>query len=218
MNRRRGGKKAIRTAQKNLDHIYAVVESSGDSRITVKMYNMWAKDYDRDMLALRYRAPEYVASVMKYELAIGLDAKILDLGCGTGLVGKELKRLQYVNVHGVDIAREMILLAQRKDCYKSCRLIRDLESIKETFDVVVICSAFGRGQVYVDSVDLLIPLIAEKAHILVAQLSPRGNFEDKPLQEFAQLLATRLGVSPARINPIERYISGRLGLIGIVGP
>lgn len=213
----RQGAKRIRKAQEKLDDIQALIEKSDDIKVTAKIYNMWATDYDRDMLTLHYRAPEYVASVLKYELGIGLDAKILDLGCGTGLLGKELKQLQYANVHGVDIAHDMIDRAQQKDCYNSCRLVEGLKCIDETFDVVVICSAFGKGQIYVDSVDHLMNLVAANGHMVVAQLSPREAFEDKALQEFVELLAIRLGAAAAQINPIEGYISGRLGLIGVVG-
>lgn len=209
-------KRRIRETRDKFNHTHELIERFDDVSFTRKLYDLWSNDYDRDMQVLRYRAPEYIAAFLKYDLEVGLDAKILDLGCGTGLVGKELKQLQFVDVHGVDISPHMIIRAKRKDCYTSCRVIDDLSAIDDCFDVVILCSAFGRGHIAINNVDLLIPLTKSTAHMVVAQLSSQENLENKPLQEFVEILATRLNAQPPRIEPIERYVSGRIGLVGIV--
>jgi predicted TPR repeat methyltransferase len=45
------------------------------------------------------------------------DARILDLGCGTGLVGEELKKHGYKNIHGVDLTPELLESAKAKGIY-----------------------------------------------------------------------------------------------------
>ncbi|XP_003745210.1 methyltransferase-like protein 27 [Galendromus occidentalis] len=168
------------------------------------------------MHTLSYRAPEYVAALLRFDLEVEFDAKILDIGCGTGLVGKELTSLHYVNVHGVDIAPKMILLAQAKNCYRSCRLIEDLRCVRDTYDVVIMCSVFGRGHVSLESAGLVPDLIRDGARIIIAQLSPETDLENKELQNFAEAIATRLKAQAPRVEPIERYISERSGILAIV--
>ena len=45
------------------------------------------------------------------------DARILDLGCGTGLVGDELLKRSYKNIDGVDLTPELLELAKAKGIY-----------------------------------------------------------------------------------------------------
>ena len=45
------------------------------------------------------------------------DARILDLGCGTGLVGEELVKCGYKNIDGVDLTPELLEHAKAKGIY-----------------------------------------------------------------------------------------------------
>jgi predicted TPR repeat methyltransferase len=45
------------------------------------------------------------------------DARILDLGCGTGLVGEELKKHGYKTIDGVDLTPELLESAKAKGIY-----------------------------------------------------------------------------------------------------
>ena len=47
------------------------------------------------------------------------DVKILDFGCGTGLVGKYLAQHGFTNITGIDCSPEMMKIAEEKKCYKS---------------------------------------------------------------------------------------------------
>jgi predicted TPR repeat methyltransferase len=47
------------------------------------------------------------------------DARIMDLGCGTGLVGVELRKRGYKNIDGVDLVPEMLEEAKAKGVYRS---------------------------------------------------------------------------------------------------
>ena len=59
----------------------------------LKYYQDWTKKdkYNRDMIDLNYVAPKETVSVLK-KYALDSNCKILDAGCGTGLVGIELKK------------------------------------------------------------------------------------------------------------------------------
>jgi len=81
-------------------------------------YDAWAADYDRDLL----ERCGYSAHV------IGADAfaagnsdrslRIIDIGCGTGLVGMELRRHGFSVVDGLDISADMLAQAAAKQVYR----------------------------------------------------------------------------------------------------
>ena len=47
------------------------------------------------------------------------DARVLDLGCGTGLIGEQLHKRGYTNIDGVDLTPEMLEIAKTKGIYGS---------------------------------------------------------------------------------------------------
>jgi len=75
------------------------------------VYKKWASIYDKDNddLLGTVSQPNSVQIFHKY---IGdNNQKIIDVGCGTGLVGLELQKLGYVNFDGIDISKDMIDIA-----------------------------------------------------------------------------------------------------------
>ena len=51
------------------------------------------------------------------QLGFSQDVRILDLGCGTGMVGEELNRRGYKNIDGVDICGALVDKAKEKGLY-----------------------------------------------------------------------------------------------------
>ena len=89
------------------------LESPEDSR---RLYARWADTYDSGFVQpLDYRYPERVAAVF-VDVAGELDGPILDVGCGTGLVGLALAGATNGDVHidGIDISTAMIDRAARR--------------------------------------------------------------------------------------------------------
>ena len=71
----------------------------------MKYYDEWGdKDkYNKDMVDWNYTGPqETVATFNKHEN--NKDSLIFDAGCGTGLVGVELKKYGFENFHGADLS------------------------------------------------------------------------------------------------------------------
>lgn len=46
------------------------------------------------------------------------DVSILDLGCGTGLVGEELYKRGYKNIDGLDLCAKFMKVAEAKGIYR----------------------------------------------------------------------------------------------------
>ena len=77
-------------------------------------YDEWTVEnkYDKDMVDWKYSGPqETVTLFKKYNSKKGI--KILDAGCGTGLVGVELKKNGYLNLDGADFSQKMLDLVPK---------------------------------------------------------------------------------------------------------
>ena len=87
----------------------------------VEHFDSIAVNYDDCMKSNGYPDPEYVAKFLKKyadQKNMSLqDTKILDFGCGTGLVGEELKKIGCSKIDGIDCSAEMITIAKRKGNY-----------------------------------------------------------------------------------------------------
>ncbi len=85
-------------------------------------YRKWAGQYDRQMLdQLHYCSPRLIAEKMRRHLP-NRRARILDIGCGTGLTARGLAEAGYTNLHGLDLSAEMIALARQRSIYASLRV------------------------------------------------------------------------------------------------
>lgn len=125
----------------------------------LKYYKDWADNnkYNKDMINWNYTAPkEAVTLLEKYKLK--KDLKILDAGCGTGLVGIELKKFGYLHIEGADFSQNMLDLIPR-DIYKKIRKVdlnKRLEFESDIYDVIICVGTFTYGHVKANALDELI--------------------------------------------------------------
>ena len=113
-------------------------------------YDNWTKkgQYNKDMVVWNYEAPQNTASLLNKH-AIDKKINILDAGCGTGLVGKELKKYGYSNLTGVDFSQSMLDLIT-PGIYHTIDLIDLNEPLKyedNTFDAIMCVGTFTYGHV-----------------------------------------------------------------------
>ena len=75
----------------------------------MEYYDEWGNNnkYNKDMAEWNYSGPkETVDTFRKY--ALNKDILIFDAGCGTGLVGQQLKKHDYKNFHGADLSQKLL--------------------------------------------------------------------------------------------------------------
>jgi len=72
-------------------------------------YDEWTVEnkYDKDMVDWKYSGPQETVDLLKKHIP-SKDMKILDAGCGTGLVGIELKKNGFQNFDGADFSQKML--------------------------------------------------------------------------------------------------------------
>ena len=81
-------------------------------------YDEWAKGYDDDLASWSYQAPDVVAETVVSQLPeVG---SVLDVGCGTGLVGRALRDQGFAGqLRGLDISQASLEIAQQGGAYDS---------------------------------------------------------------------------------------------------
>jgi predicted TPR repeat methyltransferase len=93
-----------------------LLQGSADTDDVKRYYDEWAAAYDRDLADWAYTAPD-VASRLLIRHGVDL-ARVLDAGCGTGLVGTALRRGGYTGtLHGVDLSPESLRRAEATGAY-----------------------------------------------------------------------------------------------------
>jgi len=71
------------------------------------------------MVDWNYTGPKESVNIFK-KYALNKNIKILDAGCGTGLVGVELKKYNYLNIDGADLSKKLLDLVP-KGYYKKLK-------------------------------------------------------------------------------------------------
>jgi predicted TPR repeat methyltransferase len=102
-------------------------------------YDAWAQSYDDDLASWHYQAPEVVArQVLAAQPA---PESVLDVGCGTGLVGGALRDHGYAgHLRGLDLSQESLARARQRGAYDELApadLQRRLELEDSCVDAVV---------------------------------------------------------------------------------
>jgi len=121
------------------------------------LYAEWANEYDEDVQRIMvYHKPlaESLDSAMKqvYKDKTVDQIKIIDVGAGTGVLGVELQKLGYTNLHALDISQEMLSEAKKKNVYsKFIRASLSDQRIPEIetgeFDALICGGTLGKGHV-----------------------------------------------------------------------
>ena len=117
-----------------------------DESFVRDLFESYAPYYDEHMLGqLGYRAPELLCNALADVLRDASELRVLDLGCGTGLMGGSL-RPQAAHLTGVDLAQGMLSRARALNCYdrlECCNVIGYLSTQRQaTQDLVVAADLF----------------------------------------------------------------------------
>ena len=77
-------------------------------------YDEWTIEnkYDKDMVDWKYSGPQETVELFTKHIS-QINKKILDAGCGTGLVGIELKKNGFTNFDGADFSQQMLDLVPK---------------------------------------------------------------------------------------------------------
>ena len=160
------------------------IYSSQDNKELSERYNEWAREYDADLdEEFGWVGPKRaVDSFIQY---VAEDARILDAGAGTGLVGKILAERGYSNLVAMDLSLGMLEEARKKNSYREFHQMvmgEPLDYTTDSFDAVISIGVLTVGHAPASSFDELIRIVKPGGHI-VFSLRPDvyrdSGFKDK---------------------------------------
>lgn len=134
------------------------IYSSRNNQELLERYDQWAKDYDADLeLEHEYRGPQLTAKFfVRY---VPKEARILDAGAGTGLMGEVLLKRGYSDLVAMDLSQGMLDEAHKKNVYQELHQMvmgEPLDFATDSFDAVVSVGVFTAAHAPASSFDELV--------------------------------------------------------------
>ena len=152
---------ALRVRPDDVDYLYLKAIFSGETpaaqpeTMTRELFDPYAKTFDAHLLgALKYRVPQLIAQMI-LERFPERNINLLDVGCGTGLLGAALGAINGYFV-GVDLSLPMLAEAKKHTVYSRLHNVNLLDALDATdgneYEVIVAADVF----VYLGELDAAI--------------------------------------------------------------
>lgn len=182
--------KSLRIKQMPLDPRLSRNYRDHTSETQRETYRQWADTYDQELLEeFGYRAP-HAAVEHLLNIVPKRDSQILDMGCGTGIVGELLHVAGYREIDGLDLSPEMLAKAKERKVYRKlgeADLFADL-SLTPEYDAVICVGVFSHGQSHPFDLAKLFSALKPEGRV-IATVNGKGWLElgwEKRLAESAQ--------------------------------
>ena len=162
------------------DGIHAALQLDGDPDKVRRYYDDWARRYNLDVGSADYSGPRIAAGLLRRHLG-DESASLLDAGCGTGLVGVELRALGYACIDGFDLSSEMATRAQATGAYR--RVDGGIDIMKAAsvyadaaYDALLCVGVFTLGHVPPEALPVLLELVRDDGVLVI---STRSHYYDR---------------------------------------
>jgi len=160
--------------------IDAALHLDGDPLNVKQFYEDWAKNYNLDTTSSDYTGPAISAKLLSQYLP-AKDSKLLDAGCGTGLVGIELQALGYDSIDGFDLSDSMAEQAIATGAYQQVLggidMMRAAENYADaSYDAILSVGVFTLGHVPPEALTVLLQLASQGGLLLI---STRTHYYDQ---------------------------------------
>ncbi len=160
------------------------VYSARNNQELAERYDQWASEYETDLdKDFDYKGPPRAAELLARH--VPKEARILDAGAGTGLVGQILAGLGYGNLTAMDLSTGMLEESRKKGVYRELHQMvmgGPLDFPTGAFDAVISVGVLTLGHAPAGSLDELVRVTKPGGHI-VSTLRPdvheTGGFKEK---------------------------------------
>ena len=144
------------------------IYSSKDNKELSERYDQWAKDYDADLEGgFGWWGPQ--RAVDFFVRYVPKEARILDAGVGTGLVGVLLAKQGYSDLLAMDLSQGMLEEARKKNVYREFHQMvmgEHLDFSTGSFDAVISVGVLTVGHAPASSLDELVRITKPGGYIV----------------------------------------------------
>lgn len=192
-----------------LDALEGKVPESAPAEYVRKLFDQYADSFEAHLVGkLEYRTPALIGDALRPMIGLNVRLDILDLGCGTGLMGEVLRDVSNRLV-GVDISPKMVDKTRGKNIYAETHA-EDLlafmqRSESASFDLVVAADVFN----YIGN---LAPVFRESSRLLRANGLFAFSVESMVAGEQRDLLLDKTG----RYLHSDSYVRGLARDAGLI--
>jgi len=144
------------------DHMLAAltgkIRSTAPLSYVRDVFNSYSSHYEKSLIdKLGYILPEQLLKIINFSSGKQHFKQLLDLGCGTGLVGEALKN-NITTIHGIDLSSSMIEIAHTKEIYDQL-ITGDIHAAldnleKASYDLLIAADVFT----YVGEIESILKL------------------------------------------------------------
>jgi predicted TPR repeat methyltransferase len=144
------------------------IYSSKNTEELAERYDEWAINYDQDLEeGYGWQIPQLIAGELSRFVPV--NARVLDAGAGTGLVGQYLGALGYSDLTAMDLSREMLAKAREKGVYRELHqmdMSRTLDFPENAFDAIVCAGVLTYSHAPAESLFEMVRVTKPGGHIL----------------------------------------------------
>ena len=178
------------------------------------LYRDWASVYDADVYdTLKVTGTARIAALLASHLT-DRSASIVDLGCGTGAAGAELKRAGFAHIDGIDLSPEMLSVARSKAIYRhlfAADLLAPLAIADNAYDAAISAGTFTTGHVGASAMPEIVRIVRPQgliACVIAQSFWQAGGFEAmiRELTKTGRLRMLHDSLEPVRQDgPLEGH-------------
>lgn len=189
-------------------NIHDALQLDGDPDVILDYYAKWSKTYDKDVVE-NYYGIDYICRILDEHLQkLSFEAKsvkIADVGCGTGLLGKPLASLGYMQLDGIDLSPEMTEKAKQTGFYQhlfsGINLNQVLpEELRGQYDATICIGTFTPGHVEPEALIQMVELTRAGGLVVLSTRIPYYDTTDY------QQVSDRL-VQERRVKLAQQYMN-----------
>jgi len=137
---------------------------------TKDFYSAWAATYDEELIYGRGYAMPVRCRAAFATYVTDRTTPVIDLGCGTGLLGRELAGLGFETIDGIDYSPEMIERARATGIYRelwNADLNDPLDIVDGAYGAVAAMGVFSFGHVNAEALDEMCRIITPGGTLII---------------------------------------------------
>ena len=184
-----------------------ILVDNSDPANRIKFYDDWADTYDEDLVVVGNYTGHIKCVEAFLKLELNRNISILDLACGTGLLGEEVGQHGYELVDGLDASLGMLGQARKQGIFRDYILavVEELGSIPindETYDVIMSSNGFAPGQIYPSAFPEILRVLRPGGYLIWTMRegyhhrSQRFALMDNEIQDLQKTGAAELVLGP----------------------